>query len=264
MKVLISLTAHENIEVIIDKCKNIVHLFKDPIIIVHINKLNNINLSDLYSYASKINSNLHINDRSIEIVHGDGRLIYAHFLNYKFAELRKIKFDYFIFDASNTLCVKFNVEEYIKKFPICVNFNRYDSSIAWPHHSKLINDNVLQSLGFKQLYISQHEGIVLNSDICIDFFEFFSNHYDFNYGYHYPTEEIWLPTILHKFVIEKGLESSLGKQITYMNWRTNLNISVEELNKVFNKEYSNYFFVKRIQRELNDPIRSLIRNLLNY
>jgi hypothetical protein len=298
-KICISIPVHENAEVIIDQISNFKYFYNDNIyIILHIARENNISKDEMYK-ISKI-ENVFINNQSLHVQWGT--LIHVHNSNFRFADSTlNLNFKYFVLHASNDLYVRFGAEEYIRKskngvmqLPRTLDveylYGNPEYKI-WKKDNYIDEDfvNIMNYFGIKNVMGTQPEGIFFERHIFREMVRIIDLFYKYGNGRIYPREEYWYSTIIQKFVSKikppllfsevygKIVKKGDKKEEIVDKWKYvgELSITDEIIKNLHNGEnienlivheqfYDclNLYAVKRINRDINDHKRKLIRNLI--
>lgn len=276
MNIAISVTVHENYLVVIDQIRNFCHFIKNPIIVIHVNK----NCDTLYweiknaleDIRRDICHNIFITEDRVHTGKDDYSLDNAHINNYYFLINNNIKFDYFLLEASNSLFIRYGVEECLSKYDagnflrvIQENNTEYWTPKVYSHETyTLFSQKMLPNEG--KIYKSMHEGSFYKAEIAGKIMQIVKNMREicvlFNDYPTYPTEEFWFSLALKKVINEYG-ELKIRSPLTYMPWNRNLLWSIDDVN-IFLNDPKDFFSIKRIERKYDDDVRSFIRDKFGY
>jgi len=274
-KIILSLTAHENIKCLYDLIDNIKKAFKNYDILILLSltqSLYNV-FNNIYDFV-KIVTNRPDNLR----IHTNINLFYQHILNMKYIYENNIKYDYFWFVASNEMFIKIIPPDFIdvyglkiidEKKPINdIDYNIYyhkfiKDSLKCVHLSKCIKDTHFIDYLYKNkfiLYWHQHEGLVLESSLVLKIF----NEYNENKLYEkavfndYFMEEFFMSTyILNKYNIYNNMIEFCFRYNESIKIKRGETINYERIEKhLLNSHVS----IKPVKRRYKDPLRTLIRN----
>ena len=252
-----SILCHEKIDCIFDMIKNIKKYNKDykVSIILNINhylskliKEKNINLPE----------NVIINTDISEKIHSTHTILKGHLSNFNF--IKDLDFDYFCLLASNCMFIRNINYNYIdtfykKKYDVIKKADGFKLQTGWHWDSIYRNEKIINI--FKErdmaLYDSQHEGRVyvkymfneLNNEITkLKIFDL-----------------IQVDTLFEEFLLSTferylfGTEVPIVCKIFWSNH--NYIASIEDIEKI-RKDDSIISVVKRVSREIDDPIRKYI------
>ncbi len=292
-RIAFSIPVHEKIEVIKNQVQNFKHFNPGCIIVLHVSALMEMDADSIKKELSEY-TYVHINPIRILSGYADTSQLYMHYINLKYLLDNNIPFDYFCIHASNDMFIKKGLEEYITGFESFTNLQDCKRNREWYQGYMAWHDQYLaairKDLGIDKIYGSQTEGIsfsyhlagkiadVLNKHIGKFTYTSYTRHfkkisvklryqaYLLRYVYGrvlYASEEIYFSTILSKI---SGKNTS---PYVYINWENNLDITVEDITNIVNDKYDrlnvkgdikalNFFAVKRIHRDINDPIRKYI------
>jgi hypothetical protein len=295
--IVFSIPVHEKVDVVIDQVRNFRYFVPGSLIVLHVARqwlvADPAVIGRLQSEAGVV-----VNTESLWTGYGDGSVLSAHVSNFRFALKQGIKFDYFCLHASNDMFVQHGLRDYVSlhdvgsfRFPI-------DGAMAvWTHRLSAESDAVLRRLRRRirdsgPVLSSQVEGSFYRTEIfarfseVLDeisgspklfpfglppsvrrpverFFSFlsrFSLLKEFSLGRFYPKEEVYPPTLMARSAVRPG------SPYCFINWERNLEITVEDVVAIrsgtfHHDRYGDVFAVKRIERILDDPVRSFIRGL---
>jgi hypothetical protein len=278
-KILLSLSAHEAELALVDQCFNYLVLGKFDFIIIHINSYSPFDTDLFLRLAGKIphfDRKVLLNPTRCNITtHSQyhwhvTNLHLAHAANYRFALERKIPFDIFCLDASNSLLIKTGLKDWLLSDTQdgldCVEM---EPRWFWAKFAR--DDKVLLTMS-KNLYIAQHEGTFYHRDRFGLVMRKISQ-YQRNLTLliesgdtppEYPREEV----LFSSFYSEVMGAIATRKPFINLPWEKNLKWSLDDvdlhLSSSFNDFPGHYFGIKRVPRNINDPIRILIGNKYGY
>lgn len=277
MRVAISLTVHENYDVVIDQFKNICHFVKSPIIVVHVNKnseeLFNKLKENINYIRNHICTDFFLTEKRVATSKDSYCLDIAHVNNYELLDNVSIDYDYFLLEASNSLFIRHDVEMFLEKYDAGNSLRLIDSDDKGFWTSRVKNHELYTTFSQKLLssengliYKSIHEGsfykkniakevmyiVKLMRELCVLFHDFPS----------YPTEEFWFPLAL-KYIKDKNPELKISQPLNFMPWQRNLSWTEKEVEE-FLVQQTHHVSIKRIDRNYNDEVRTFIRNKFKY
>lgn len=110
MKIVLSIPVHEQIPVIVDQIRNMLHFVPSGVIVLHAS-------SD--SLRDELNRIFHMNDRVFinpQVEYSAwGEIVRCHLSNFEYMQ-SLLQFDYFVLHASNDMYIRFGVENYLARF----------------------------------------------------------------------------------------------------------------------------------------------------
>ena len=277
MQVAVSLTAHESELALLDQCFNYVYVGEVDMVVVHINPLSSFNTMLFLRLlnASPIREKIFLNCFSVNVpmvpekMWTPPALHRPHLMNFQY--LRALKsFDLFCLDASNTLLIKQDLRDFLRTGDAAEGG---DISASWSWFSALSND-IASGFFRDALCMGQHEGTVYT-------FESFSRMYDEIIAYEkmltdhigaggelavYPREEVIFPSAYRKTCSRNTGPHSQERYI-YMPWDRKLHWDIGEVEAILQgrgKLPDLKYGIKRIARDINDPVRALVGNHFGY
>lgn len=258
-KIMFSLLVHEKPIVILDQVMNILKYNPTSSIVIHFNpafvdddndmKLDAL-LRILYSF-----DNIYINTNRVRVCKDD--IIQAHLSNFEF--VKNQNFEYFYFIASNELFLKSGLANFIKDYDYGCECIKKDN---WHYFDIMSKDPDLEKikklLNTNEYYYSQIEGSFYSKNIMSKIVSIINKCYDYKKDhYFYPRDEVYFSTIaINLFRDFNRFDGCLCR----IKWQGKiLFTSLKSINKIVNcKDYC--FSVKRVDREINNYLRSYIRH----
>lgn len=290
-KIIFSIPVHERPDVVLDQIKNIIYNNPECAVVLHLSKEFNDNNSSisLESFFSSLDNytNVYINPKRMRTDRiyikglyklfrhmgwGDG-IFFTHVSNFSY--MKDIAdFEFIMLLSSNELFIKRGAYEFIKKYIAGTQgYNRIiDVNTKWGTGRIAQQDKILKllvkNISHREPYIcgGQVEGSWyaknIFSVICDNIISSYPKSKIFNK--YYVREEIYYPTLLSHIVEVKENKVFCGN-ITNVLWENkDMRASVDDIKKTI--ESDNFFSIKRIERDINDPIRTYVRDVLcgNY
>ncbi len=283
MRVLVSLAVHEQVEVVVNQVQNLLRYLDDPVIVLHVSRDFDVQAEDFI-----ISDRVMINPVRLSTAWGSGILVLIHMLNVRYA-LSQIECDYVTFHASNDLFVRNGVEAWMNGHAAGGRSNAVN---AWNWAPGCLRDRPLQRFLEEHNLITPLHGQLEGSFYRIDIFGRMLRQLDRlerNVSWphlskpslvrrklpfmfrdpHYPREEVYFPTALAAC----GVRPTADPYV-FMNWNHNLGLSREDVDAVRRRDYSalsdykvtganELFAVKRVLRQIDDPLRKYINGLDN-
>lgn len=259
-KIIFSIPAHECFECLEKQIENFILKVPNSFFVVFLSSNNNFHLNknfSKYEYENRV----FFNPESKPTFWGD--CYYQHYSNYKFVK-NKLDFDYWCFEASNSILLKDGLSEYLTKYdalaksdrlfgptPNQTNFRailKADNWSSWwnrlhkdERFMKLVEDNKFE------MYNGFIEGMVFNKNIAseifniLDFYE--CNEYRNQNSNCYPREELYFTTVFfNKFQDSKHKHNYC-----------NVNLNIDNLEFVM-KSFDGFYSVKPCPRDVSSKI----------
>ena len=266
-KIVFSIPVHEKPEVIFDQIFNLKYFNPGCAVVLHISPVFSWDKSEIkqpqFEEIIKNIPDVYINSEQVRTGWLD--IIQAHLSNYKFMR-SKIDFEYFVLTASNELYIKNGAYELISNYEAgfstgrIINFNSVSSFAYRAETDKALINIIKEITNYKNekeitqnIYSSQVEGSFFSVKVFDEIFALTEKYFDYkNVKYLYQREEIYFGTIVKLTVPEEKIYT---KNLTY---------TTNDLSYFYNFDFilNNYFSVKRVDREINNPIRAYIRDVL--
>ena len=265
-KIVFSIPVHEKPEVIFDQICNIKYFNPGCAVVLHISPVFSWDKSKIkrpqFEEIIKNIPDVYINPEQVRTAWFD--IIQAHLSNYKFIR-SKIDFEYFILTASNELYIKKGAYDFISKYEASVLFSNIDVTKTHLFIYRAAADEALKNIirdithydSDKKIIscIDRHqiEGAAFSVKVFDEIFALIEKYFDYKkVKYLYPREEIYFGTILKLIVPE---EKICFESLTYFSLDTSK--VIEQC-----KKERKFFSVKRVDREINNPLRAYIRDVL--
>lgn len=295
--IVFSIPVHEKAEVVIDQVRNFHHYVPGSLVVLHIARQWLVT-DPAIRERLKGEPGVLINTESLWTGYGDGSVLSAHVSNFRFVLEQGYKFDYFCLHASNDMFVRPGLADYVSQYDVGSFRFPIDGEMSiWTHRLSAESDAVLRRLRRRNrdagpVLSSQVEGAFYRTEIFAQFsealndlagssklfpfglpptvrrpvqrlFSFMSRQQllrKLSAGRFYPKEEVYPPTLMARSAVHPGAP------YCYINWERNLEITVEDIVAIrsgsfHHDRYDLVFAVKRIERVLDDPVRSFIRGL---
>jgi hypothetical protein len=247
-----NILVHESNECILNLIQNIKKYVLSPLFILHVNPSFSFN-SNIFSDIE----NLYINSKRYDYKYYDTQIGIIN-SNYQYLIDNHIQFDYFVIIPSNSLCVKTGLENYISKFDAGFYHRKHDGT-----YGKLFKNEYTFPI-FKKYpdmqtemkYISNVDGCFFKKDIYQKIYEMTKDTYDPNIRIPCHHEEFLYPILLEYLETTKNIK--LSDSICYINL-SNLSVNINEIESTIKNP--EHYFVKRVPRIINHPIRKYINSL---
>lgn len=292
MTTLISLPIHERPEVVADQLENIKRFMPSSLVMIHISKGfqgDVTGLQDLISWQYQ--GFAFINPERLNTAWAG--MIQSHLSNFKAAVDAELDFTHFAMHASNDMFVKLGAEEYIEKHGCGVQQFPCSPDMMWTPRRRATWDPqlhaIMDDIGATKMHGSQIEGTFYTKSIFEDIHGLFRKNFDVNkieqYGTKddndhnntlYAREELYFSIIASEIVRGKLARPYLFSEVMTGVKTTPVlidQIRTNEVNdedcvekricdphyRLYDKE--NLYAVKRVARDLRDPLRRYIREL---
>lgn len=287
---------------VFDQVENVKHFVPNSIIVIHVSR-------QFTDWDSRITANMTnlgdivVNPVRMATSFGAGVQCDIHLSNYRF--IREAEdIDFFCLHSSNDLFISHGMEGYLRDNDAGFFRNKISEAVEWSPSNRrgALSDRVLQiamaNVGITDAYASQVEGSFYRSRVMD---QVIRTIHDANErsgpiggpiddlllqlisiggprlrrvvnwtrprSAFYPREEVYFPTIASRFA------SRVGYPYCYMNWKRQLQLSIEEIDACIDGSISDspdiqdaskrsFFAVKRVPRRMDDPIRTYVRELM--
>ncbi|MCZ6671465.1 MAG: hypothetical protein O7C75_00860 [Verrucomicrobia bacterium] len=287
MKLVVSLLVHEQEEVIFDQIRNFKCFVPDVSILLHIS-------SELHRRAPGITQRLSaesgviVNPVSLETLWADGSQAEAHIANIRYIIGSGMKIDGCIFHASNDLFVREGVIDYLKGQNAACTQREIKKISKWYWSQHVNRDKSLHflasKLGTKPVW-SEIEGSFYSTEVLAHVLKVLDDYSgtlmekglrrlpsfirrrrrirNAFKGVFYPREETLFPTLAKPFI-----EKRVGPYCL-LKLDTNDPVTITDVDRMREGKFDStstvprkFFVLKRINRQLNDPVRCYIRNIV--
>ena len=265
---MISIPVHEKTEVVIDQIVNCKHFFPNCGVVLHISK--GFNYEDSFHTEKEFMfilstfENVFVNPTHLDTGFAD--IVQTHVSNFNYIA-NLVDFEYFAMEASNDLFVRQMPE--IKDRDANFYRNIWEKHDTWNKYWRipLINDKYLNDIlnYFKKdrsvLICSQIEGSYYKKELFAKIVELIDRFYNYKEVIKqprttYPREEVFYSTLAT--LLDENL-NNLQNPYTFVPWSTPGYLpSEEEINDVSNAKKEGKYSIKRVLRNINDPVRFMI------
>ncbi len=261
-QIMFSLLVHEEPDVILDQIINLNHFNNNCALVLHLNPKFKFEQYDytLEEFTEKINKfgNVFINNQRLEV--GKDDIIQAHISNFQF--VKKVDFTYFYFIASNELFIKEGLYKFISQFEygcedlLKEKWHYFDLMQKDPDLKKIIKES-----GNADYSYSQIEGSFYKKELFLTIEDIIARNYDYKKQVgKYPRDEVYFSTIANGLYKEQYHYSSCCCKI---RWQGKiLFTSLGSIKKILKNDSLHYFSVKRVDRRINDYLRSFVRKTI--
>lgn len=273
--IILSLTAHENIDCLYDLIDNIKKCFIHYNILILLSLTNQL---EIIFNKSKYNFVKIITVCSDNLkVWGHINLFQKHILNIKYLCNNNIKYDFFWFVSSNEMFIKIIPPDFINNniFKIIstkdtkdnVSYDIYYNNLLqnkhhpWQWINECKKDTNFMNYLYKnkfEIFYDSHEGLVLPYDIILEIYNEYTTNYLFDNSTfkNYTMEEIFIFTyILNKYNIDRPIQ----KFCFIYKYKLGLNVDYSIIQKnLLNLHLS----IKPVPRDYNNYMRKIIRNII--
>lgn len=269
--IVFSLPIHEKLEVVVDQLVNIKWHNPECAIVIHISPV--FCDTGMISYDSFLDiirklGDIFINPERVRT--GGYDLIQAHLSNFNYA-YNYLDFKYIAFIASNELFIKKGLFDSISKYD-CILWRKEEQ--ACPHwmHFKLAKRDpdlklLMQKENLQQIYGSQVEGTVYSKELFKRIYDIIDKYFDYSdINLFYAREEVYFATLFWGINDRECKYKVLNDVFTWCPWsrQFTVNVLLSEAKRLRNSNNVSGYSVKRVDRDINDCVRSLIRRDCAY
>lgn len=268
--ILFSIPVHERLDVIIDQILNIKYYNPNSAIVLHISKKFNFSMSSI-DYAQFIEIVKNIGDVYINPNRMDtnkNTIMQTHISNYAYIK-DIINFEYICLIASNQLFIKEGFYEYANNFDCGLDLYYHNRNTKMNTAKSAYLDNQLLKYLYKNdtklVVSSQVEGTFYRTKIFYKIYnEIINNFVLDSLDIGYPMEEIYFPTVISILNHKENIKVAKKGYITYIPWKRKytLRITIKSIENIIRHD-NHYYSVKRVDRHLNNYIRTYIREKLS-
>lgn len=269
---MFSIPIHEKLECVIDQILNIRSLNPNSAIVLHMSE--NFNYSGSQISWEKFKSitekwgGIIINPISVRT--GNYDIIQAHVENFNWVK-DKVDFKYFCMLASNELFIKEGLYEYIKDYDCGFDLhNDTDLNNTWQAgiqaHKDMDLNLMLQEIHGSKIMGSQIERSFYCKSLFSKIADLITKHYDWkNMKMAYAREEVYFSTIAYNLMQKDSIKVLDRGMFTWIPWerKYTMNVRLREIDYLINRD-TQFYSVKRVERNINDCVRAYIRQLYGY
>lgn len=299
MSILFSILVHEKIDVICDQIQNFQHYNPGCLIVLHVSRTFRLQEEVAIGQLAKKFDRVFVNPESLRTGLIDDSVLRGHLSNIQYVIQLGLEFEYIGFHASNDLFVKEGVLDWMRGFDAGMSCFPVTASMDWSQAQQALRDKMLKRILAKQsggdVYGSQVEGVFMTRAIVGKVYHAIEP--ELRKGVAGKIEQllkVWMPVKYYRglfqalcpgvvYAKEEIYFASLLKLFSkktswvyvYMNWSKGLVVdesdlavvvegnkaSLEAVMKKSLPENVNFFAVKRVRREIDDPIRKKIREM---
>lgn len=277
MSILFSCPVHENNEIVRDTLANARKYNPGCIFVLHVsNEFKN------FDFSIGDEPDVLINPVHFHTIHSRTSHVPIHLTNYECAIDEKVEFDYVCVLHTSEMFIKYGMEDYIKNYEYSLWFNQDNQPRVniWPPYTISFQNKI-----FKDLFDSNDphnylgnliEGHWFSRDLFEKMYKWTVLHYNImDMLWPYPCEEVYFATLGHHLSDTKNYShpyNCFHHRDHYLNNPIDINDLRENKDVIFwqpnNWKYlkipfpgKNLYSIKRINRDLNDPIRKYINSL---
>lgn len=266
---MISLPVHESLDCVVDQAKNLSAFAPEAVPVFHVSKQAPFTVRELEDLLASANPNAIVNSERLDTGWADGSMMRVHTSNFNYAD-SLVQMAYFALDASNTLLVRHGLSEHmLRHFSLekpVAGYNLPKPSIECASAHAMHKDlNLQMCLGLSSRLMPE-VGIVPCEGAWFDatmFKQALRVIQDGQWSGQYATEEVY-PVVAWNFVARP--ESRVSGNYIMTPFEANLYVTKDDVEVIHHGEHRNkdLFGVKRVPREINHPIRKMIRELAGY
>lgn len=259
MKILFSIPAHENNDVLCDVIENIQKFIEEPIIVIHANQ----SFGDFDPSRYTKYQNVHVNPERLPLVKYQSMLPIL-ISNFKFSE--QFDYEYIYTFHTNELFYKKGFEKFI---------SNYDMSMEWimqgiGERCELLFKTKIEPKVNKQIILNNHvEGTFYKKELFKSIVEYIENEIPEVINSVHAMEETVLPMVAYHLFANKD---KIFYKSTLLHTEQR-QISIDELNILLTDDIgiemfygiksntNDIFSIKPVHRTMDNELRSHIRNL---
>lgn len=300
MSVLFSVLVHEKIEVVRDLIGNFQRYNPGCSIVLHVSQAfrekEGMAIAGLPGEFQRV----FINPESVRTGLVDDSILRAHLSNVRYGLQEGVEFEYIGLNASNDLFVKEGLLDWMRGFDAGMSCFSVTESLDWSQAKQALRDGMLRRILAKysgsEVYGSQVEGLFMSKAILEQVYRAIES--ELGKGWKSRIEQmlkVWIPVKYYRlpfqillpgvvYAKEEIYFASLLKLFSkrtawvyvYMNWVKGLVVDERDLEVVVGgdrgvleaimkkplPECVDFFAVKRVRREIDDPIRKRIREMV--
>ena len=263
VKILFSIPVHENSLVVENLIQNIQKYVKHPIIVLHANA----SFTDFDETIPQRYSNVHVNPTRFNHIKFTSMLgVIAS--NFHFSE--QFDYDYHCILHSNMMFIKHGIEDYYKG----TDSSYYSWQMKDETRSNIMieNTNILSLITKEEIFNNFAEGTHCSKEIFKSLIEWIEPYQNFMTWPHGCIEEVVMPTLCYAFSDKKKMVRTAmalcenvgdyegGPSIDKVKeFLVKDNQSSDWRDEMLNT--NDVFFIKRVRRSLDDPLRQFINSL---
>ncbi|MBX7136881.1 MAG: hypothetical protein K1X83_02770 [Oligoflexia bacterium] len=260
----VSITVHEQLEVIENQLRNVRRYLPASHIILHLSFEAHALRTRLLGIADRY-ENVFLNP--IMYPTEWGWMYHAHLFNFEYAQKLGLDFDYFVTEASNTMYFRLGGEEYLKHYDFLscsmpLDFDNTDWANVWNWKSQIDKDSafwrMVESEKITKFYRDWHEGTAWKRELFEEMLAIISRYYQFDLKEsRYPREEIYPSTLA------RHLSQNFSHPLVGVTWGEQTELVNRNLAMVSDAAGADpgYFGVKPVPRNMADPLRQFINGL---
>jgi hypothetical protein len=265
----VSIPVHEALDCVIDQAKNWKAFAPEASLVFHVSTQAPFNTDELSDALADANPMTIVNPERLETGWADGSLIKAHLSNYRYAK-KMLNPCYFAMDASNTLLAKHGLVEHMMQHWSLENavagHNLQCPTIEGISAHAMHGDMELKMPIMLSSRLMPELGVVPCEGAWFDAVRFERAAeliVEWKWNGKYATEEVY-PVAAWNFVARP--ESRVAGNYIATPFEANLYINKDTVIAIHYGDHRNkdLFGVKRVPREIDNPLRKMIRELGGY
>lgn len=278
MSILFSTPVHENNEIVRDTLANARKYNPGCMFVLHVSR----SFKDFDFDIIFESNDVIINPTRFNTIHGRSSHVPLHLTNYKYAVERNMQFDHVCILHTSEMFLKYGMEDYIKSYEYSLWFNQDDQPRVdiWPPFVTSYNNRIFKDLfdgDDKRNYVGNLiEGHWWQRDLFEKMYKWSESNYNiFSMTWNYAAEECYFATLGHHLSSTKNYSfpyNAFHHKTHYVDNITDVNDIIENKdivfwqpnNWIYNKvpfSSKNIYSIKRISRDIDDPIRKYINTL---
>lgn len=260
--VIILLTFHEAKDCLIDNIKNFKRYMPNALIVI------NNGLASWNEPLSELTNEKNVLVSTKSMTKQSWNMIPIHISMLNFLKEQKITSDYVLPLASNQLFIKDGFYSFMKKYEGGIHEQTLHDGLLVEalkkadSHNKFALRKYVDMIGKEHFkYHSNHDSMFFLYEDFVEMIEMFNDYeYDPNNSMNYPYPDMEEEYLYAAFLLRKKRNIAWFKEYSYWNHSKSYR-DMEELELCLQKDF---YIMKRIKREYDDPVRVRIRELGNY
>jgi hypothetical protein len=275
MRICVSIPVHEQPSVVLDQILNFrSFLPADTVIVLHLSQGFG---QDINAVAQLLPDGVYVNPTSFPTTWGN--LVHLHNSNIAFARTKE-RFDYVLLHASNDMYLRGGAEGFLAQHVAGIQRQPTYPEKPWNESLCAYRDEalgaMLQELNATEIFGSQPEGIFFQADLFDDMSKVIERHWSYGEGETYLREEIYYSTIsahllgdtsiaapvVYSEVCRYPITADRIWQLAAGTYSEGPYDSADPVAPPYRLyDFDNLYAVKRINRVIDDPLRTVVRCL---
>ncbi|MBS0209193.1 MAG: hypothetical protein JSS27_09585 [Planctomycetes bacterium] len=282
MRLLFSVPVHESNDTAKDLARNVLRFNPGSILVVHVSQLfDNFD----FGYFDSL-PNVIVNPRRHVTQRGRG-LMHCHLSNYRHLKKQGIEFDAFCIISSNEMFVRPGLAQYVSRVKNGFQAVEFNKEAGWHNFARHHEDSsqvkmLLKSLNVPQMFGGQTEGQFFEPRVMDEIEKAYRDSFGEEDINGFETEEIIPPTVCRSLGIQPADPFTLVDYAHSLDYRLNvnaarllanprlvghvrLNLGEKAVHMLVSPQVGKtneyVYSVKRVARQMDDPVRQFINQL---